>query len=61
MRQECAALLYHRFIIDYLIYNLVIVFRGSYSSTVRSRKKKLTAMGMRCADHATPSIRKSWH
>jgi hypothetical protein len=28
---------------------------------LRSRKPKLTAVGMRCADHATPSTRKSWH
>jgi hypothetical protein len=27
----------------------------------RSRKPKLTAVGIRCADHATPSIRKGWH
>jgi hypothetical protein len=27
----------------------------------RSRKPKLTAVGVRWADHATPSIRKSWH
>jgi hypothetical protein len=26
-----------------------------------SRKSTLTAMGIRCADHATHSIRKSWH
>jgi hypothetical protein len=25
---------------------------------VRSRKPRLTALGIRCADHATPSIRK---
>jgi hypothetical protein len=30
-----------------------------YNKTVRSRKSKLTAVGIRCADHATPSIRKS--
>jgi hypothetical protein len=28
---------------------------------VRSRKPRLTTGGIRCADHATPSIRKSWH
>jgi hypothetical protein len=26
-----------------------------------SRKPILTAVGIRCADHATSSIRKSWH
>jgi hypothetical protein len=25
-----------------------------------SLKPKLTAMGIRCTDHATPSIRESW-
>jgi hypothetical protein len=25
------------------------------------RKLRLTAVGIRCADHATPCIRKSWH
>jgi hypothetical protein len=28
---------------------------------LRSRKPRLTAVGIRCADHPTPSIRKSWH
>ena len=27
----------------------------------RSRKQRLTAVGTRCTDHVTPSIRKSWH
>jgi hypothetical protein len=26
-----------------------------------SRKPKLTAVGICCADHMTPSIRKNWH
>jgi hypothetical protein len=26
-----------------------------------SRKQRLTAVGIRCSDQATPSIRKSWH
>jgi hypothetical protein len=30
------------------------------SSGSGSRKSGLTAVGIRCADHATPSIRKSW-
>jgi hypothetical protein len=28
---------------------------------VGSRKPRLMAVGIRCADHATPSTRKSWH
>jgi hypothetical protein len=28
---------------------------------IRSRKPRLMAMGICCADHATPSTRKSWH
>jgi hypothetical protein len=28
---------------------------------LRSRKPRLTAVGIRCADHATPSTRKSRH
>jgi hypothetical protein len=31
------------------------------SSSSGSRKPTLTAVGFRYADHATPSIRKSWH
>jgi hypothetical protein len=31
------------------------------SSGSGSRKQRLTAMGIRRADHTTPSIRKSWH
>jgi hypothetical protein len=41
-----------------------LVFSSSYMRThglIRSRKPILTAVGIRCADHATPSIRKSWH
>jgi hypothetical protein len=37
--------------------------RKNYSNLVgfRSGKPILTAVGIRCADHVTPSIRKSWH
>jgi hypothetical protein len=28
---------------------------------IRSGKPSLTAVGIRCADHATPSIRRSWY
>jgi hypothetical protein len=31
------------------------------SSGSESRKSRLTAVGIRCADYATPSIHKSWH
>jgi hypothetical protein len=28
---------------------------------LRSIKQRLTTVGIRCADHATPSTRKAWH
>jgi hypothetical protein len=31
------------------------------SSSSRSRKQILTALGIWCTDHVTPSVRKSWH
>jgi hypothetical protein len=36
-------------------------FSFNVSPFVGSRKQSLTAVGIRCADHATRSIRKSWH
>jgi hypothetical protein len=36
----------------------LLEWKGSGSG---SRKPRLTAVGIRCADHATPSIRRSWH
>jgi hypothetical protein len=35
------------------------IWRQKYR--LRSRKPRLTTVRIRCADHATPSIRKSWH
>jgi hypothetical protein len=32
-----------------------------FSSCSGLENRDLTAVGIRCADHATPSIRKSWH
>jgi hypothetical protein len=37
------------------------VFRYPLDKRLRSRKPKLTAVGIRCAGHATPSTRKGWH
>jgi hypothetical protein len=36
-------------------------FQIFWEAAGRSRKPRLTAVGIRCADHPTPSIRKSWH
>jgi hypothetical protein len=36
----------------------LLEWKSSGSGSIRSR---LTVVGIRCADHATPSIRKSWH
>jgi hypothetical protein len=37
-----------------------IPLKSSCIHLIRSRKPRLTTVGVRCADHATPSIRKSW-
>jgi hypothetical protein len=37
---------------------IILIVNGSMS---RSRKLRLTTVVIRCADIATPSIRKSWH
>jgi hypothetical protein len=34
---------------------------GWRSSSSGSRQPRSTAVGIRCADHTTPSLRKSWH
>jgi hypothetical protein len=31
------------------------------SSGSVSREARLTDVGIRCADHATPSVRRTWH
>jgi hypothetical protein len=36
------------------------LFEWKSSGSV-SRKSRLTVVGIRCADHKTPSISKSWH
>jgi hypothetical protein len=43
-------------LVYYMLKNCII-----YIDHIRSRKARLTTGGIRCADHATPSIRKSWH
>jgi hypothetical protein len=32
-----------------------------FSKRLRSRKQRLTALGIHCADYATPSTHKGWH
>jgi hypothetical protein len=34
---------------------------GEVSAAAASGKPRLTAVGIRCAEHATPSVHKSWH
>jgi hypothetical protein len=46
--------------------DLGVLVEGSFFFTPRvlcfgSREPRLTAMGIRCAEHVTPSIRRSWH
>jgi hypothetical protein len=47
--------------IDFLHTRQKITLPSEVNTSLRSRKPKLTALRIRCADHATPSIRKSWH
>jgi hypothetical protein len=32
-----------------------------WKSSDSGQENRITGQGIRCADHATPSIRKSWH
>jgi hypothetical protein len=36
-------------------------FNFGVNISIRSRKPRLTTVGIRCADHAKPSISRSWH
>jgi hypothetical protein len=42
---------------SYIIYERYLWYLIDLEGLSRSRKPKLTAVGIRCADHATPSIR----
>jgi hypothetical protein len=43
------------------VYSAANINIHPFSGQVRSRKPRLTAVGIRCADHVTPSTRKSRH
>jgi hypothetical protein len=44
--------------IIHLITDIVVDYTTNSNTNSRSRKQRLTAVGVRCADHATPSTRK---
>jgi hypothetical protein len=39
----------------------LLIFPSPFLFIRRSTKPRLTAVGIRCADHATPATRKGWH
>jgi hypothetical protein len=48
-------------ILEVICFFIFDLFNDAYNSSNPVKKTELTARGIRCADHATPSIRKSWH
>jgi hypothetical protein len=42
-------------------YLISCYFKIRFNIIIRSRKPRLTAVGIRCAVHATPSTTKDWH
>jgi hypothetical protein len=59
--QFCFTLLLVSFSFSLPVSHFFLLFFLVYLLTFRSRKLRLTAVGIGCADHATPSTCKSWH
>jgi hypothetical protein len=47
--------------IVYSASHMKLFYYDVYNFNFRPRKTRLTAVGIRCTDHATPSTRKGWH